>query len=391
MTLAATLAGAGHHQLGVHEADFLFARLEGRPHSGVPRTDLWGQHGAMAKAVLGRTPGSPVSRSERGQSRGDPCPAPLRIRRQREISLPQRGVSPSTVAFSGDPQSCSQGQSEPSTQSSGSTVYHLWLRRSRSRFSYLLRGVCAHVCLCMCVHAHVCACAHACACVCAHMRVCTCACASVHVCGSAHPCACVRARVSAHPCVMCARLRAHMCSAPAHTCVHVCACLCACAHTCVSVCACACTCMRVSMRARVGLHRCVHVSVHACLHTRVRACVHTCVRVCPCVCVCPHCVGPVDIGALQMRRAARERGSSYGRRAPGQCPPRRVGRSQQDRAPAAGTLRGVHGAALVGALEGRGRRTETRHAQRLWGAGRRRDASCSRPDPPQGPYCPRHL
>lgn len=92
-----------------------------------------------------------------------------------------------------------------------------------------------------------------------------------------------------------------------------------------------------------------------------------------------------------MRRAARERGSSYGRRAPGQCPPRRVGRSQQDRAPAAGTLRGVHGAALVGALEGRGRRTETRHAQRLWGAGRRRDASRSRPDPPQGPYCPRHL
>lgn len=58
-----------------------------------------------------------------------------------------------------------------------------------------------------------------------------------------------------------------------------------------------------------------------------------------------------------MRRAARERGSSYGRRAPGQCPPRRVGRSQQDRAPAAGTLRGVHGAALVGAARRRATRS----------------------------------
>lgn len=238
MTLAATLAGAGHHQLGVHEADFLFARLEGRPHSGVPQTDLWGQHGAMAKAVLGHMPGSPVSRSERGQSRGDPCPAPLQIRRQREISLPQRGVSPSTVAFSGDPRSCSQGQSEPSTQSSGSTVYRLWLRRSRSRFSYLLRGVCAHMCVCACVCTHTCVHVHMHVHVCAHLRVCTC----VHV----RVCTCVDLHTRVHVCV--------------HVCLHT---RVSCVRVCVRICA---------------LH----------LRTRVCMCVHACVRVCIHVCLCVH-------------------------------------------------------------------------------------------------------
>lgn len=245
MTLAATLAGAGHHQLGVHEADFLFARLEGRPHSGVPRTDLWGQHGAMAKAVLGHMPGSPVSRSERGQSRGDPCPAPLQIRRQREISLPQRGVSPSTVAFSGDPRSCSQGQSEPSTQSSGSTVYRLWLRRSRSRFSYLLRGVCVHMCVCACVcthmcvhvHMHVHVCAHTCVSAC----VCMCECARVWICTPVCMCACT--------CV---------CTPVCHVCASACAYVhCTCAHVCMCVHACVC--------ARIHVCLCVHVHARVCV------------------------------------------------------------------------------------------------------------------------------
>lgn len=244
MTLAATLAGAGHHQLGVHEADFLFARLEGRPHSGVPRTDLWGQHGAMAKAVLGRTPGSPVSRSERGQSRGDPCPAPLWIRCQREISLPQRGVSPSTVAFSGDPRSCSQGQSEPSTQSSGSTVYRLWLRRSRSRFSYLLRGVCAHMCVCACVCTHTCVHVHM------HVRVCARTCVSARVC-------------------MCECARVWICTP-----VCMCACTCACTPVChVRVCVRICA-LHLRTRVCMCVHACVRVRIHVCL------CVHVHARVC---------------------------------------------------------------------------------------------------------------
>lgn len=279
MTLAATLAGAGHHQLGVHEADFLFARLEGRPHSGVPWTDLWGQHGAMAKAVLGRTPGSPVSRSERGQSRGDPCPAPLRIRRQREISLPQRGVSPSTVAFSGDPQSCSQGQSEPSTQSSGSTVYHLWLRRSRSRFSYLLRGVCAHICVCACVCTHTCVHVHMHVHVCVHMRVCMCECARVWICTPMCMCACTC--VCTPVCHVCASACAYV-----HcTCTHVCACVCMLVCVCAYMCVCVCMCMHV--------YACEHACT--CGPAQMCACECACLSAHTCSCMCAHVCACVPV------------------------------------------------------------------------------------------------
>lgn len=281
MTLAATLAGAGHHQLGVHEADFLFARLEGRPHSGVPRTDLWGQHGAMAKAVLGRTPGSPVSRSEQGQSRGDPCPAPLRIRRQREISLPQRGVSPSTVAFSGDPRSCSQGQSEPSTQSSGSTVYRLWLRRSRSRFSYLLRGVCAHMCVCACVCTHTCVHVHM------HVHVCAHTCVSARVC----MCECARVWISTPVCHVCASACAYV-----HcTCTHVCACVCMLVCVCAYMCVCVCMCMHVY----ACEHACTCGPAQTCACECACLSAHTCSCMCAHVCACvPVCVCALTVWGL---------------------------------------------------------------------------------------------
>lgn len=129
---------AGHCQLGVHGADFVFAEQEGRPHSGCRRRTCGTSTAQMTKAIFGRTPGSSINWSERGQSRGDTCSASLRIRRQREISLPQRGVSLSTVAFLGDPRSCSQGSLSPPLGVRAAPVCRLWPQRSRNSFSGVL-------------------------------------------------------------------------------------------------------------------------------------------------------------------------------------------------------------------------------------------------------------